>query len=532
MKHFCLNCGTELDENCLVCPKCFRCSYLDMLDDKVVNSEIGFLTDRQLELNTQWMKYRCGPKGSAGHGYAAEDGNALNDILNGHNVEFSGRNNSESGPDRIVDGIKIQTKYCASAKYTVSEAFDKKTGLYKYEGQILEVPKDQYLDALREMEIKIKEGKVPGYSDPADANKIIKRGDYTYRQAVNLTKAGNIDSLIFDAKTHSIIALSAFGISFSIKLCLMAVSCRNMEELKDSVKLSFLSGLQTGTITLSSGIMASQLLKTTFGRNFAAATQKVVNNTLNDVYQTDIGKKIIHNLAKNILGKDIYGAAAKNAAKKYASNFFRTNIVTNLSVLVVSSLPDTYFLLSGQISKPQFVKNLVVNTSCVFAGTIGAYIGVALGGSVGGVLGGLIGGLGGNVLSKKIADKIHKDDAEQMYHLINVAFVLLSNDYLIQTEDEFNTAIKCIIADKAIDTNLLRAMYSIGKENGNDWIRVELAYRKLEYYFYLVVRGRKKVKLLDNYKVVLGCIDELGDDIKNNNTDNKEDESSNDDKSD
>ena len=53
-----------------------------------------------------------------------------------------------------------------------------------------------------------------------------------------------------------------------------------------------------------------------------------------------------------------------------------------------------------------------------------------------------------------------------------------------------------------------------------------------EYYFYLVVRGRKKVKLLDNYKVVLGCIDELGDDIKNNNTDNKEDESSNDDKSD
>ena len=46
------------------------------------------------------------------------------------------------------------------------------------------------------------------------------------------------------------------------------------------------------------------------------------------------------------------------------------------------------------------------------------------------------------------------------------------------------------------------------------------------------MRGRKKVKLLDNYKVVLGCIDELGDDIKNNNTDNKEDESSNDDKSD
>ncbi|MCS2890685.1 hypothetical protein NXY11_21190 [Parabacteroides faecis] len=322
MKHYCLHCGAELEEERIVCPKCFSCLYLEMLDSKLFTSAAGVLTARQLELNTQWMKYKCGINGSAGHGFAAEDGNAMSDILKGHNVEFSGKDNSMNGPDRIVDGIKIQSKYCINAKKTVNAAFDSATGVYQYEGQVLEVPKDQYADALLEMEKKILAGKVPDYSDPKDATKIVQCGDYTYKQAVNLTKAGNIDSLVFDAKTHTITAFSAFGISFAIKLCLLMMSCRNIEEVKDSVKLSFLSGLQNGTITLSSGIMTSQLLKTVFGRNFAATTQRIVNHAVDNAYQCELGKKIVHGLAKNILRKDIYGCTAKNAAKKYTKNFF------------------------------------------------------------------------------------------------------------------------------------------------------------------------------------------------------------------
>lgn len=518
MKHYCLHCGAELEEDRIVCPKCFSCLYIDMLDDKLFISAAGVLTARQLELNTQWMKYSCGIEGLAGHGFAAEDGNAMNDILRGHNVEFSGKDNSRNGPDRIVDGIKIQSKYYINAKRTVGAAFDPTTGMYQYEGQILEVPKDQYAEALLEMEKKILAGKVPGYSEPKDAAKIVKCGDYTYRQAANLTKAGNIDSLVFDAKTHTIIALSAFGISFTIKLCLLMISCRNLEEVKDSVKLSFLSGLQNGTITLSSGIMTSQLLKTTFGRNFAAATQWFVNHAVDNVYQRELGRKVVHNLAKNILGKDIYGCAAKNAAKKYTKNFFRTNIITNLSLLVITTLPDTYYILSNKISSRQFVKNISVSSSSIASGTVGAYIGTFCGGPVGGTIGGLIGGIGGNILSKHIADRIHKDDTEQMYQLVNVALMLLSNDYLIQSEDEFNSVIRCIVNERAIDKTLLRAMYTIGKENNNDWIRVELAYRKLDYYFSAVVRQRKNMKLRSNQKFLLQCIDELGDGIDDNLT--------------
>lgn len=515
MKHYCLYCGTELEEDQIICPKCFHCLYIDMLDDKLFTSASGVLTARELELNTQWRKYKCGRAGSAGHGFAAEDGNAWNDRLKGHDVEFSGKDNSKNGPDRIVDGIKIQSKYCINAKMTVNCAFDPSTGMYQYKGQILEVPKDQYEEALLEMEKRILNGQVPGYSDPKDATKIVKCGDYTYKQATNLTKAGNIDSLVFDAKTHTITALSAFGISFAIKLCLLMVSCRSREAFKDSIKLSFLSGLQNGTLTLSSGIMTSQLLKTTFGRNLAAITQRMVNHSVDHVYQGELGKKVVHKLAKNILKKNIYGGAAKNSAKNYMKNFFQTNVITNLSLLTINTLPDTYHILSGNISNRQFLKNITVNSSAIVSSTLGAYIGAFLG-PAGIPIGGLIGGIGGNILIKRIVDRIHKDDAEQMSQLVNVALLQLSNDYLIQTEEEFNRAISFIVNEKAIDKTLLRAMYTIGKENNNDWIRVELAYRKLEYYFWTVVRERKKRRLENNQQFLLQCVEELGNDIDDN----------------
>lgn len=202
--------------------------------------------------------------------------------------------------------------------------------------------------------------------------------------------------------------------------------------------------------------------------------------------------------------------------KKYTKNFFRTNIITNLSLLVITTLPDTYYILSEQISSSQFVKNITVGSSSIASSTLGVYIGTLCGGPTGGVIGGLMGGIGGNILSKHIADRIHKDDTEQMYQLINVALMLLSNDYLIQSEDEFNSVIRCIVNERAIDKTLLRAMYTIGKENNNDWIRVGLAYRKLDYYFSAVVRQRKNMKLRNNQKFLLQCIDELGNDIDEN----------------
>ena len=152
MKHYCLKCGAELGERTLICPHCHSCSYIDLMTQGA-NSVSSVLSAQQIE-NTQWLKYKCGPNGLCGHGYAAEDANSLSDMLGGHQVTLSGRDNSLSGPDRIVDFDKIQTKYYQTAKKSVMAGFGE-DGFYKYKGQILEVAADQYPDALTEMGQKI-----------------------------------------------------------------------------------------------------------------------------------------------------------------------------------------------------------------------------------------------------------------------------------------------------------------------------------------------------------------------------------------
>ena len=84
----------------------------------------------------------------------------------------------------------------------------------------LEVPADQYDSSVSLMKEKIKWGKVRNVTDPAEAESIIRKGKFTYKQAVNLTKVGNIDSLKYDAATGVITAVSAAGISFVLNLAL------------------------------------------------------------------------------------------------------------------------------------------------------------------------------------------------------------------------------------------------------------------------------------------------------------------------
>lgn len=60
------------------------------------------------ECNSQIDKYHT----MQGHGFAAEDANALHDTLRGKSVNKVGTDNAPDGADRIVDGVSIQVKYC------------------------------------------------------------------------------------------------------------------------------------------------------------------------------------------------------------------------------------------------------------------------------------------------------------------------------------------------------------------------------------------------------------------------------------
>lgn len=54
-----------------------------------------------------------------GHGFAAEQANNLHDILTGKDAKIVGGDNAKDGPDRMVNGVNIQTKYCQDAASSV-----------------------------------------------------------------------------------------------------------------------------------------------------------------------------------------------------------------------------------------------------------------------------------------------------------------------------------------------------------------------------------------------------------------------------
>ena len=122
------------------------------------NALSASLAAQELE-KTQISRYHT----KGGHGFAAEDANTLNDRFSGKKAEVVGTSNEKNGPDRVVDGVRVQSKYFQNASETVAAAFDSGSGNYRYEGQVLEVPKDQYEACVELMRKRIAQGKVPGF---------------------------------------------------------------------------------------------------------------------------------------------------------------------------------------------------------------------------------------------------------------------------------------------------------------------------------------------------------------------------------
>lgn len=160
---------------------------------------------------------------SKGHGFAAERGNDLADKIRGKNTRVVGDNNIKNGPDRLIvnrDGTPtfIQDKYYGDITQGINACFDGETGMFRYvdgdgNPMLIEVPSDQYADAIDLMKTKISEGKIPGVTDSEEANTLVKKGALSYKQAVNLSKAGTLQSLKYDAINGTVTATSAFGIS-------------------------------------------------------------------------------------------------------------------------------------------------------------------------------------------------------------------------------------------------------------------------------------------------------------------------------
>lgn len=353
---------------------------------------------------TQVRKYGENDPGFT-HGYAAEDANATSDRLAGKKVRQTGQSNIDDGPDRIVGVTKVQTKYCRSANETVSTSFNKHTGMYRYPGQQLEVPKDQYEEAVKYMENKIREGKVDGVTDPADARKIVRKGKYTYEQTVKIVKAGTYESIKYDVKTGIVSSTFAFGLTFVIVFTDYVNSGMSVEE---AARLAGKESLFTGSVTMAAHVIAKQLLRTEFLSGARTAIDDFGRKAAEKLAGSETGRKVLAKTAATVTGKEM----AESAAIKAASNLLSSSALTGSAIVITTSIPDIWRAAHGEEEWGTVIENGVANAvgiACGVAGSAaGAMAGTAVapgaGTAIGGFAGGVAAGMAGTVAVHKAFD--------------------------------------------------------------------------------------------------------------------------------
>lgn len=463
------------------------------IDKKAASDALPAPLVAQALEKTQIAKYHT----KGGHGFSAEDANNFADIVRGKRAEVVGISNELNGADRVVDGLRVQSKYFQSASETLAAAFDPSSGSYRYAGQVLEVPKDQYEACVEMMRDRIAQGKVPGFENPADAEKIIQQGTVTYKQARNIARAGNVDSLIFDAKTQAVTSTYVFAVSFAVTF---AQDRWRGESTRDATKAALGSALSAGGTTLITGVVSAQVLRT----KAAAIGVVSVRSGVKAISGTTVGREAVHRIAAGSLGKAVYGAAAVN----HVSKLLRSNAVTATIAAIATSTPEFYrAVFDRSISWRQFTKNISVNGAGVAAGTAGWLggaaagaaigsavpgIGTAAGGVVGGIIGALGAGVGGSAAAKAVADKIADDDSKSLITMLQDEIQTLACDYML-TEDEF----ECIVSSvrKTAKPKWLRRMFKEAKKATDDTMLRRLVRSEFEPQFEAILRIRPKIAL-------------------------------------
>lgn len=379
-----------------------------------------------------------------GHGIYAEEAGAKLDWIHGEKSTVVGRDNAKNGPDKIVGASPVQCKFCKTAYQTVEACF-KKTPAGAKEFRYydlndnpmkIEVPKDQYADAVAYMKTRIEQGTVKGVNDPEAALDIIRKSNLSYQQVRNLAKPGTVESLVYDFAESSITCTSALGIS---AVCAFAQALWSTRSPKEAAKYAIVTGIRVYGLSFAGSVIASQLSRTS------------LMNAINPL-ATRITKRIGSKAAQEIVNaframagkKAIYGAAAQKSFAK----FLGSNLITQGAMFVVFTVPDTYGLIEGRLSGAQYTKNitsLLVSFGSTIAGTAatGAIAGKKLTDKVGkkavqviGMSGGLlIGGIAG-AATKAVGDIIREDDALWTTRMFNAIFVNMEIEYLLTAEEQ------------------------------------------------------------------------------------------------
>lgn len=435
-----------------------------------------------------------------GHGFAAEKANHLFDKLTGKDAHIIGGDNAKNGADRLVNGVKIQTKFCNGGGKCISECFE--NGKFRYwDGDVpmkIEVPKDFVESAKQAFAERVRRGEVVDISGMSKAeiddlakklsDETVKGSPFTYAQARNIAKFGTIESLTYDAVNGIKVAGTVIGLTAVISF---AQAIWAGEDVEIALKEACYAGLKTGGIAWAGSIITAQVGRTAVAQSLRPATDWVVQQ---------MGHKASAALANSLRfgSKPIYGAAAANSASK----LLRGNVVTGVVTVAVLSSVDFYKMFQGKMSGAQVFKN-VTNTAVGVAGgtagwaggaAVGAaigsavpIIGTAAGGIVGGILGAFGGGWAGNKASSAVMDQLINDDAKEMEEILGNVFGELGEEYLLsQAEGE---AVADMLKEN-LSGSTLQEMYKSSS-------RRQFARDLLEPYIIDEVQNRKPILISD-----------------------------------
>ena len=403
--------------------------------------------------------------GDGSAGMAGEAGNvqahAEQGLVDGSTVVHTGADNAKNGADYVItssDGIvtQVQSKYYSTPNATISACFE--NDLFRYYSDVgvpmtIEVPKDQYDSCVTIMRRRIANGQVPGVTNPDQASEIVRPGSVTYRQAVNVAKAGTIESLVYDAKTGCVSSLISLGISAVVQF---AVDMWNQQPVETALKNSLYTGLRVGGNAFVTSVLSSQLTRTGLNSLLVPASEVVIKA---------IGSKaaaVIVN-AGRVGMTPIYGAAAM----KSAARMLRGGVIVNTVSFLVFTIPDAVSLFRGRISGKQMVKNMAVTGGGIGGAALGAQGGALLGTAIapgigttiGGIVGGLLGGIGVSIGVDKVADLIAEDDADEMLDIITVEYQNLINEYLLN-ENEATAVSEYLSEELNANSGKLKDMFA------------------------------------------------------------------------
>lgn len=420
-----------------------------------------------------------------GHGFAAENANNLIDVFQGKNATVVGNNNLLNGPDRKIINRNgeitwIQDKYYDTASRSIGACFDE-NGFRYYDSEHrpiqIEVPSDQYEEAVKLMEKRISKGQIEGITNPDEARNIVRKGHVTKKQSVNIAKAGNVDSLVYDAANGVVVSTGPVAIGFVLDY---AYNIINGESVTDSLKSAVASGFNTGGVVFATYVVSSQLAKTNMVQAFSPTFEAVVKH---------FGKDFAESILKTG-GTDTSTLTAAQMTKKAATALKNQTILSVVTVAVLET-GDVVEIFRGRISKEQFISNLAVTASSVVTGIGGYYVGGAIGSlilpgpgtAIGSFAGGMILGYAGDYLASLAANAIYEGDGNKMYAIIEDTYTELANDYIV-TEGEAKEIADSL--NKKLSDKTLKDMYS-SKD------RKEFAKNLMEPLFESQVAKREKI---------------------------------------